>query len=228
MVSNFQVKWAPSILAADFARLGEQVEEVTRAGANYIHVDVMDGHFVPNITMGPVVVEAIRSHTNLPLDVHLMIAEPERYIGDFARAGAGNIIVHVEACAHLHRIVHQIKEAGLKAGVGLNPSTPLVAVEEVLPYVDVVLLATVNPGFAGQKLIPEALDKLARLKSLVAEGGYEVELQVDGGINAQTAPMAVRAGARILVAGTAVFNNKETVEAAMRRLMQSVENVYPK
>ena len=222
MNSNNPIKWAPSILAADFARLGEQVEQVTRCGAHYIHVDVMDGHFVPNISMGPVVVEAIRSHTDVPLDVHLMIEEPERYIQDFVKAGAAQIIVHVEACNHLHRVIHQIKEAGLRVGVGLNPATPLSAVEEVLPYLDVVLVATVNPGFAGQKMITESLDKLPRLKSLIKERGYNTELQVDGGINDRTAPLAVKSGANILVAGTAVFNASEPIEVAMERLMESV------
>ena len=222
MNSNNSIKWAPSILAADFARLGEQVEQVTRSGAHYIHVDVMDGHFVPNISMGPVVVEAIRAHTQVPLDIHLMIEEPERYIRDFAKAGAAQIIVHVEACAHLHRVIHQIKAAGLRVGVGLNPATPILTVEEVLPYLDVVLVATVNPGFAGQKMITESLDKLPRLKSLIQERGYKTELEVDGGINDRTAPLAVKAGANILVAGTAVFNTSESVEAAMERLMKSV------
>lgn len=225
MVNDFQIKWAPSILAADFAKLGDQVREVTQAGANYIHVDVMDGLFVPNITMGPDVVDAIRGQTPLPLDVHLMIVDPGRYIKDFVDAGAENIIVHVEACDHLNKVIDQIKSSGVTAGVALNPSTPLTSVEEILPYVDVLLVATVNPGFAGQDLIPEALDKLTRLRKLVDKSGYDIELEVDGGINELTAPLAVKSGADILVAGTAVFNKKETVETAMGRLRDSVEGV---
>jgi len=225
MVNEFQIKWAPSILAADFAKLGDQVREVTQAGANYIHVDVMDGRFVPNITMGPDVVDAIRGQTSVPLDVHLMIVDPGRYIKDFVDAGAKNIIVHVEACDHLNKVIDQIKSSGVTAGVALNPSTPLTSVEEILPYVDVLLVATVNPGFAGQDLIPEALDKLARLRKFVDKSGYDIELEVDGGINELTAPLAVKSGADILVAGTAVFNKKETVETAMSRLRDSIDGL---
>lgn len=225
MVNEFQIKWAPSILAADFAKLGDQVREVTQAGANYIHVDVMDGRFVPNITMGPDVVDAIRGQTPLPLDVHLMIVDPDRYIKDFVDAGAKNIIVHVEACDHLTKVIDEIKSFGVTAGVALNPSTPLTSVEEILPYVDVLLVATVNPGFAGQDLIPEALDKLTRLRKLVDKSGYDIELEVDGGINELTAPLAVKSGADILVAGTAVFNKKETVETAMGRLRDSIDGL---
>ncbi|MFQ5861128.1 MAG: ribulose-phosphate 3-epimerase, partial [Dehalococcoidia bacterium] len=204
MASEVAVKLAPSILSADFARLGEQVAEVTRAGADYIHVDVMDGRFVPNLTVGPVVVEALRRWTHLPLDVHLMIVEPERLLEEFIKAGASHIIVHVEATLHLHRLVQRVREAGLKVGVALNPSTPLSAVEEVLPSVDVVVVSTVNPGFAGQALIPEMLQKVRRLRDLLDERGYQAEIQVDGGINAETVPRAVQAGARILVAGSAI------------------------
>ena len=220
-----KVKIAPSILAADFSRLGEQTAEVTRAGADYIHIDVMDGQFVPNITMGPVVVQGIRASTHLPLNVHLMIEAPDRFIGDFIKAGADHIIIHTESCLHLHRVIHQIKDEGKQVGVAINPSTPLAAVEEVLGYVDIALVGTVNPGFAGQKMIVEALDKVARLKGLLKEKGYRAEIQADGGVNAETAPDAVRAGATILVAGTAVFNKSESVEAAMRRLKDSIRDV---
>lgn len=220
-----KVKIAPSILAADFGRLGEQVAEVTRAGADYIHLDVMDGHFVPNITMGQAVVEAVRASTHLPLNVHLMIENPDRFIPDFVRAGADHLIIHSESCLHLHRVIHQIKDGGLQVGVAINPSTPLAAMEEVLSYVDIALVGSVNPGFAGQKLIPETLDKTTRLKKLLEDGGHGAEIQLDGGINADTAPAAVRAGATILVAGSAVFNKAESVDVAMRKLRDSIEGL---
>ena len=221
------VKIAPSILSADFGRLGEQVAEATRAGADYIHVDVMDGHFVPNITMGPVVVEGLRASTHLPLNVHLQIEHPDRFIGDFIRAGADHIIIHSEACLHLHRTIYQVKDEGLQIGIAVNPATPLSAIKEVLGYVDIALVATVNPGFGGQKLIPEALGKVARLRRLIREEGYRAEIQVDGGINAETAAEAVRAGATILVAGSAVFSKSEPIESAMKRLRDSIRDVVP-
>ena len=218
-----RVKIAPSILSADFSRLGEQVAEVTRAGADYIHLDVMDGHFVPNITMGPAVIEGIRASTHLPLNVHLMIEEPDRFVPDFVKAGADHIILHSESALHLHRAIHQVKDEGLQVGVAVNPSTPLSAIEEVLSYVDIALVGTVNPGFSGQTLIPEALDKVARLKLMLENGGYSAEIQADGGINPETAPAAVRAGATILVAGSAIFNRNESVEAAMKKLRGTIE-----
>ena len=216
------VKLAPSVLSADFSRLGEQVAEVARAGADFIHVDIMDGHFVPNITMGPVVVEGIRAATNLPLNVHLMIENPDRFISDFIKAGADHIIVHSESSLHMHRLIHQVKDEGIQAGIAINPSTPLSAIEEVLTYVDIALVGTVNPGFAGQRMIPETLDKASRLDRLIKDRGYGAEIELDGGINAETAPDAVRAGATILVAGSAVFNRNESVEDAMRRLRESI------
>ncbi len=214
-------KIAPSILSADFARLGEQVKEAEAAGADYIHVDVMDGHFVPNITVGPVVVAAIRPVTKLPLDVHLMIESPEKFVDDFARAGADIITVHQEACAHLHRVVQQIKHAGKRAGVAINPATPTGTLEEILPFVDLVLLMTVNPGFGGQSFIETMPQKIATARKMIDERGLSVELEVDGGINAATAPRVVRAGADVLVAGSTIFG-AESIAGAIRRLRESV------
>ena len=217
-----RIKLAPSILSADSARLGEQVAEAVEAGADYIHVDVMDGHYVPNLTFGPLVVEALRPLTQLPLDVHLMVEEPDRIIPEFARAGASIITVHPEACRHLHRTIQNVKEAGCRAGVALNPGTSLNAVDEVLPDLDLVLVMTVNPGFGGQKFIESVLGKVERLRGILDVNGYTAELEVDGGINAETAPRIVAAGARVLVAGSAVFNHRESVTAALGRIRQSV------
>jgi ribulose-phosphate 3-epimerase len=196
---------APSILAADFARLGEEIAAVESAGADWIHVDVMDGHFVPNITIGPMVTRAVRRVTSLPLDVHLMIEAPERYIDDFATAGATTIGVHAEACPHLHRTIQEIHEAGARASVALNPSTPAVAVAEVLGDVDQILVMTVNPGFGGQKFIESTLDKIQTLRSWIDERQLTISLEVDGGIGPETLPRAARAGADVFVAGTAIF-----------------------
>ena len=221
MTSKRRVRIAPSILSADFRRLGEQVEELTRVGADYFHIDVMDGRFVPNLTFGPVVIKGIRASTHLPLDVHLQVQEPERLLEDFVRAGANHLIIHSEASAHLHRLIQGIKEEGLKAGIAINPATTIATVEELLPYVDIVLVATVNPGFGGQKLIPQTLNKVARIRHMLDEGGYEAELQVDGGINVETAQAVVKAGATVLVAGSAIFNQKEPLEVALKRLKDS-------
>ncbi|MBM3156543.1 MAG: ribulose-phosphate 3-epimerase [Chloroflexi bacterium] len=220
-----KIKLAPSILSADFGRLGEQVVEAAKAGADYIHVDVMDGHFVPNITIGPTVVAAIRPHTNLPLDVHLMIESPEKYILQFAQAGSNIITVHVEACNHLHRVIESIKELKCKAGVSLNPSTPLSAVDEILPYVDLVLVMSVNPGFGGQQFIESSVDKIARLRRRLDELKLPAELEVDGGINAEIAPRVVKAGAQVLVAGAAVFNKKESVAQSIGKIRESLRNL---
>ena len=220
-----KIKLAPSILSADFGRLGEQVVEATRAGADYIHVDVMDGHFVPNITVGPLVVAAIRPHTTLPLDVHLMIESPEKYIQQFVQAGANIITVHVEVCPHLHRVVESIQELGVKAGVSLNPSTPLTAVDEVLSALDLVLLMSVNPGFGGQQFIEGTVGKIARLRNRLDELGLAAELEVDGGINAEIAPRVAKAGARVLVAGAAVFNKKESVSQALGRIRENLRKL---
>ncbi len=221
-----KIKLAPSILSADFARLGEQVAEATKAGADWIHVDVMDGKFVPKITIGDAVVKAIRPYTSLPLDVHLMVDSPERQIQDFAQAGADIITVHVEACPHLHRVVEQIKGLGVKAGVALNPGTPLNAVEEVLSAADLVLVMTVNPGFGGQKFIEAMLDKIARLRQKLDEKGLKTELEVDGGINAEIAPKVVQAGGRVLVAGAAVFKAEEGISQAVKRIKASCRSTF--
>ncbi len=220
-VSNIQI--APSILAADFGRLAAQVAEAEAAGADLIHVDVMDGHFVPNITIGPPVVRAVRQATRLPLDVHLMIETPERYLGDFAAAGADGLTVHVETCPHLHRTVQQIKELGCSAGVTLNPATPLASLEEILPYVDLVLVMTVNPGFGGQRFIESMIPKIRRLRAMLTEMGAAARIEVDGGIGPETAPPVVRAGAEILVAGTAVFAAPEGIGPAIARLREAVQ-----
>ena len=211
-------KLAPSILAADFTRLGDQVREADRAGADRIHIDVMDGHFVPNISMGPVVVKAVRRVTRLPLEVHLMIEQPDLYLDAFAEAGADTLEVHVEGAVHLHRTVQHIKHLGKKAGVVLNPATSAVMLAEVLPDVDVVLAMTVNPGFGGQAFIVGVLGKIRRLRQMIDQVKPAVELEVDGGIDAETAAQAVQAGARVLVAGTAVFGAADGVAAAMGRL----------
>lgn len=205
---------APSILSADFAKLGEEVVEVERSGADWLHVDVMDGHFVPNITFGAAVMGAIAPLTKLPLDVHLMIENPEQYIQAFAQAGAHLITVHQEACVHLHRVVHLIKEHGIKAGVAINPATPVSAIREVLEDVDLVLVMTVNPGFGGQAFIPSTLRKIKELKELREELGLkQLRIEVDGGISAATAPLVVEAGADVLVAGNAVFGRSDRSEA---------------
>ncbi|MCM3143206.1 ribulose-phosphate 3-epimerase [Brevibacillus sp. MER 51] len=208
------VKIAPSILSADFARLGEEILDVEKGGADWIHVDVMDGHFVPNITIGPLIVEAIRPVTKLPLDVHLMIEEPDRYIPQFAKSGADWITVHQEACRHLHRTLYLIKEQGVKAGVVLNPATPISAIEPVLADLDMVLLMTVNPGFGGQKFIHSVVPKVAQLRQMLNERGLgHVEIEIDGGVNAQTARLCEEAGATVLVAGSAVFNQENRGQA---------------
>ncbi len=215
-----RLKLAPSILSADYARLGEQVEEAARAGADWIHVDVMDGHFVPNLTIGPGVVRAIRPYTTLPLDVHLMIESPERHLESFAEAGADIITVHVEVCPHLYRVVQHIKDLGKKVGVALNPGTSLQTVEEVLPLLDLVLIMTVNPGFGGQVFIEGMLDKIARLRHKLDENGLPTELEVDGGINPTNISRVIQAGARVLVAGSAVFQAREGIPQAIANLKE--------
>jgi len=217
-----RIKIAPSILSADFSRLGEQVAEVTKAGADYIHVDVMDGHFVPNITIGAPVVASLRSWTALPLDVHLMIERPEAHISQFAEAGANIITVHVEAATHLHRLVEAIKGLGVKVGVSLNPATPLSSLDEVLPLLDLVLVMTVNPGFGGQAFIGSMIDKIARLRRILDGRQAKVELEVDGGITVGIAPKVAEAGAEVLVAGAAIFGSKQGAGKALREMRRAL------
>ncbi len=216
------IQLVPSILSADFTRLGEQVREAEAGGAQRIQIDVMDGHFVPNITMGPMVVEAVRRCTNLPLETHLMITNPQDYIETFARAGADFIIVHQEVCPHLHRAIQQIKASGKKAAVALNPSTPAFLLENILSLLDMVLIMTVNPGFGGQDFIPETLPKIARLRQIINERHLDCDIEVDGGIHEGTVPQVVKAGANLLVAGSAVYNQKESVARALERLRQAI------
>lgn len=216
------VRIAPSILAADFTRLGEQIIEADAAGADYIHIDVMDGRFVPNISMGPMVVETARRVTQLPLDVHLMIVEPEQHIDAFARAGANIISVQVETCPHLHRVVQQIRDAGVRPSVVLNPHTPAVMIEEILPFVDMVLVMTVNPGFGGQRFIAQTLSKIRTIREMITQRGLAVDVEVDGGIDENTAAQVVEHGASVLVAGTAVFSHPDGVRAGISALRAAV------
>jgi ribulose-phosphate 3-epimerase len=219
------VKLAPSILAADFARLGEQVAEAERAGADRIHVDVMDGHFVPNISMGAVIVHSLRPVTRLPLETHLMISDPDFFLEEFVEAGSDSFLVHWEGNANLHRTVQRIKALGKRAGVVINPATPAAVLEEILQDVDQVLVMTVNPGFGHQHFLPTTLPKIRRVREMIDQIKPGSDLEVDGGIDANTAPLAVAAGANVLVAGTAVFGENEGVAAAMNRLLAGIKRV---
>jgi len=215
---------APSILSADFGRLAEQVSEAAEAGADWIHVDVMDGHFVPNITIGPAVTSAVRQATDLPVDVHLMIEEPDRYLSAFTDAGADYITVHQEVCTHLHRTIERIRNLGVHPGVTLNPATSLEALAEVIHEVDLALVMSVNPGFGGQAYIPTSTEKIRRLRAMLDERGAEgVELEVDGGVNVDTAGAAGRAGASVLVAGAAVFQHSDGIAEAIRLIRHAAE-----
>ena len=207
------VKIAPSILSANFANLANEIKDVEQGGADYIHIDVMDGHFVPNITIGPLIVEAVRPTTKLPLDVHLMIENPDLYIPAFAKAGADYISVHVEACPHLHRTIQLIKAEGVKAGIVLNPATPVESILPMLEDIDLILFMTVNPGFGGQKFIHSVLPKIRYLSRIVDERGLQIEIEVDGGVNEETAQRCVEAGANVLVAGSAIYNKQDRAKA---------------
>jgi ribulose-phosphate 3-epimerase len=226
MLNSPPLRIAPSILAADFTRLGEQIRQAEAAGADWVHIDVMDGHFVPSLSFGAIVVEAARRVTSLPLDVHIMVREPDHLLEGFAKAGASAITVHVEAITHLHRSLQSIRALGCQTGVALNPSTPAASLGEVLPLVDLVLVMTVNPGYGGQKFLPETLGKIRQLRHTLNERGLpQVELSVDGGISPETAPQAVAAGANVLVAGTAVFNPAFTVEQGVAQVRAAAAHV---
>ncbi len=212
------VQLVPSILSADFLRLGDQVRAAEAAGARRVQIDIMDGHFVPNLTMGPAIVEAVRSCTNMTIEAHLMIDNPQDYIDTFAKAGADVIIVHYEVSAHIHRLLKAIKDAGKGTGVAITPSTPVFMLQDILPFCDLVLVMTINPGFGGQDFIPETLPKISEARRMLNERGLTSHVEVDGGIHQSTIPQVVKAGANLLVDGSAVYNNKETVAQTMQKL----------
>lgn len=222
-----EIKIAPSLLSADFARLGAQAAECEAGGADWLHLDVMDGRFVPQITIGPLIVEAVRRVTKIPLDVHLMIEDPEKHLDDFAQAGANTLTVHYEACPHLHRVLEKIKELGVKAGVAINPLTPASSLKEALDFADLVLVMTVDPGYGGQEFISGMDAKIAGMHRLLEERGSQSLLEVDGGIDPRTAPLAAGAGAKVLVAGTSIFGSPRGIAAGIQALRDSVRQVVP-
>ena len=224
LLDNSHIQIAPSILSADFAELGRYVAMASESGADSIHVDIMDGQFVPTITWGPRTVEAIKKWSNVPLDVHLMIYNPENQVDSFIDAGANTINVHVESCNHLNRTIQQIKARGAKAGVAINPSTPLSVLQEILPFIDPVLVMSVNPGFPSQKYIPGSEGKISRVKEMISQANLDVTIEVDGGINADTARLAVNAGADILVAGSAIYDHQHGVKSAIELLRSSISS----
>lgn len=223
-MQDTKIKIAPSILAADFTRLGQQVSDAEQGGADLIHIDVMDGRFVPNITMGPLVVQAVRRTTQLPLDVHLMIVEPERHIDAFAQAGADRIIVHFEATPNVHRTLLQIRAHGLKAGIAINPHIPAFMLVDLISYLDVINVMTVNPGFGGQVMLPEMMSKVARIRAMIGETGRAIDLEVDGGINLETSMTAVQAGANVLIVGSFIFNHDVNVAQGIHDLRESIRH----
>jgi ribulose-phosphate 3-epimerase len=227
-MEKYAVKLAPSILAADFARLGEQVAQAEQAGADRIHVDVMDGHFVPNLSMGAPIVQSLRRVTRLPLEIHLMVTDPDFFLNEFVEAGADSILVHWEGNANLHRTVQRIKALGKPAGVVINPATPAAVLEEILQDVEQVLVMTVNPGFGHQHFVPTTLPKIQRVRQMIKQVKSECDLEVDGGIDTKTAPLAVAAGANVLVAGTAIFGESEGVAAAMEHLRAAIPQASTK
>jgi ribulose-phosphate 3-epimerase len=216
-----RIKIAPSVLAADFTRLGQQIADAERGGADSIHFDVMDGRFVPNLTMGPVVLEAARRSTSLPIDVHLMMVEPDHLLGAFAKAGASSLSVHIEACPNLHRTLQAIKGVGCKVGVAINPHTPAIMLGEIVHMLDLVLVMTVNPGFGGQEFLPETLPKIRQIKALCDQSGRSIDIAVDGGINTETAAEVVAAGANVLIAGSSIFSHDGSIAVGIENLRRA-------
>ena len=228
MLDDHHIEISPSLLSADFAYLGRQVEEAAEAGADSIHVDVMDGHFVPNISFGEMVVDAVRRSTTLPLNIHLMVREPDYLIPGFAKSGSDQIIVHAEACNHLHRTVYQVKDLGCQIGVALNPATSGSVIEDLIPFLDIVMVMTVDPGFGGQSFIPASIEKIKRIRALAKTLECSPKIEVDGGVKAdESAQQSVKAGATILVAGSAIYNQQETVSEAMTRLRGCIDGIKP-